>query len=53
MDISDYTLIGLSSALVLSSATVIIMVNFTRIFGCCIRKESKTDNVVTIVTEWK
>ena len=32
MDISDYTLIAISSVLVLGSSTIIIMVNYRR---CC------------------
>jgi len=53
MDITDYTLIALSSALVLSSATVIIMVNYTKIFGCCVKKKVNVENIVNRVNEWK
>ena len=53
MDISDYTLVAISSALVLSSATIIIIVNFRRMCQCCIQKEAKIDTVVNPVNEWK
>jgi hypothetical protein len=50
MDISDATLIGISAALVISSATVIAAVNFRRIFHCCLRKPVET--TINPLQEW-
>ena len=59
MDLPYVILIGASSALVVSSVTIIVIVNFRRICGYCVRKESttlsesKTEIVVNPVNEWK
>jgi hypothetical protein len=61
MDISDATLIAISSVLVLGSSTVIIMVNYRRCCSCLIKQKTnekpsdksleKTD-VINPVNEW-
>ena len=53
MDMPYLILIGASSALVLTSTTIIIIVNFRRLCGCCIRKESKIESVTNPVNDWK
>jgi hypothetical protein len=40
MDISDATLIAISSVLVLGSSTVIIMVNYRRCCSCLIKQKT-------------
>jgi len=59
MDMPYVILIGASSALVVSSVTIIVIVNFRRICGYCVRKEStilEESNIKTVanpVNEWK
>ena len=48
MDISDLTLIGLSSILVIGSASVICCVNYRRV--CPVKKE---DVVIVQAPDWK
>jgi hypothetical protein len=58
MDIVPYSiLIGGSASLIFTAATVIVIINFRRLCGCCLRKEA---NIVSInnpvknpVNEWK
>jgi hypothetical protein len=52
MDLPYEILIGISSGLVVSSATFIVMINYRRICGCCIRKESNIEKVANPVNEW-
>ena len=58
MDIVPFSiLIGGSASLIFTAATVIVIINFRRLCGCCLRKEA---NIVSInnpvnnpVNEWK
>jgi hypothetical protein len=53
MDMPYVILIGASSALVVSSVTIIVIVNFRRLCGCCLKKETKIETVANPVNEWK
>jgi len=53
MDMPYVILIGASSALVVSSVTIIVIVNFRRICGYCVRKNSNIETVTNPVNEWK
>ena len=53
MDMPYVILIGASSALVVSSVTVIVIVNFRRICGYCTKKNSNLESVANPVNEWK
>ena len=53
MDIPYVILIGASSALVVSSVTVIIIVNFRRICGYCTKKNLNIETFANPVNEWK
>ena len=53
MDLPYVILVGASSALVFSSATIIVIINYRRLCGCCIRKESNVETVANPVNDWK
>ena len=53
MDLPYVILLGASSALVLSSVTIIVIVNFRRLCGCFLRKESNIETVANPVNDWK
>jgi len=57
MDLPYVIVVAASSALVLTSATIIVIVNFRRICGCCLKKETKKETKIETVTnpvnEWQ
>ena len=53
MDLPYVIVVSASSALVLTSATIIVIVNFRRLCGCCLKKETKIETVANPVNEWK
>jgi hypothetical protein len=53
MDLPYVIVVAASSALVLTSATIIAIVNFRRICGCCVRREPNIETVTNPVNEWK
>jgi hypothetical protein len=56
MELPYVIVVGASSGIVFASATVLIIINFKRIFGCCLKKEIKIqtiENPVNPVNEWK
>jgi len=56
MELPYVIVVGASSGIVFASATFIILLNFKRIFGCCLKKEIKIqtiENPVNSVNEWK
>ena len=53
MDFPYVILLCISSGVVSSSATIIIFLNFKKIFGCCIKKEARIEAITNPVNEWK
>jgi hypothetical protein len=56
MELPYVIVVGASSGIVFASATVLIILNFKSIFGCCFTKEIKIqtiENPVNPVSEWK
>ena len=53
MELPYVIVVGASSGIVFASATVLIIINFRRIFGCCLTRELKVETVVNPVSEWK
>ena len=53
MDLPYVIVVAASSGIVFASATVIVILNFRRIFGCCLKKETKIEAVTNPVNEWK
>ena len=53
MDFPYVILVGISSGLISSSATIIIFLNYKKIFGCCLRKEPSIEAITNPVNEWK
>lgn len=53
MELPYVIVVGASSGIVFASATVLIILNFRRIFGCCLKKEIKIETVANPVNEWK
>lgn len=56
MELPYVIVVAASSGVVFASGTVLIILNFRRIFGCCLKKETKiqtVENPVNPVNEWK
>ena len=53
MDLPYIIVVAASSALVFTSGTIIVIVNFRRFCGCCLKKETKIETVTNPVNEWK
>lgn len=56
MELPYIIVVGASSGIVFASATVLIILNFKRIFGCCVKgglKIQTIENPVNPVSDWK
>jgi hypothetical protein len=53
MELPYVIVVGASSGIVFASATVLIILNFRKIFGCCFTKELKAETVINPVSDWK